>query len=147
MWLDRQAMDLESALRATNRNMIAFDLALGTGALLAPDATLAALGHDRPSPDARHLFRRSGPVWLTFAAAHAVAERRGRPEDWWALAWLRGTELATDILWSRSAAFTRPGARAGLWLAGAGNLAMAIGFGWLATRRPPRRRRLSFGRR
>jgi hypothetical protein len=140
MWLDRLLMDVESALRATNRNMIAFDLALGGGALLAPDATLAVLGHERPSADARHLFRRSGPVWLTFAAAHAVAERRGRPEDWWALAWLRGTELATDILWSRSPAFTRPGARAGLWLAGAGNLAMAIGFGWLATRRRARRR-------
>jgi hypothetical protein len=135
MWLDRTAMDAESALRATNRNMIAFDLALGTGALLAPDATLAVLGHDRPSADARQLFRRSGPVWLTFAAAHAVAHHRDRPEDWWALAWLRGTELATDILWSRSPAFTRPGARAGLWVAGAGNLAMALGFRWLARRR------------
>src|SRR3954452_20769512 len=137
MWLDRTAMDAESALRATNRNMIAFDLALGTGALLAPDATLAVLGHDRPSSDARELFRRSGPVWLTFAAAHAVAHHRDRPSDWWALAWLRGTEVATDILWSRSAAFSRPGARAGLWMAGAGNLAMAVGFGGLA-RRPPR---------
>ena len=127
-------MDVESALRATNRNMIAFDLALGGGALLAPDATLAVLGHERPSPDARHLFRRSGPVWLTFAAAHAVAELRGRPEDWWALAWLRGTEVATDALWSRSPAFTRPGAREGLWLAGLANLGMALGFGWLARR-------------
>jgi len=129
-------MDAESALRATNRNMIAFDLVLGAGALLAPDATLAVLGHEHPSADARQLFRRSGPVWLTFAGAHAVALRRDRPEDWWALAWLRGTEVATDILWSRSPAFTRPGARAGLWLAGAGNLAMAVGFGWLARRRP-----------
>jgi hypothetical protein len=132
-------MDVEGALRATNRNMIVFDLALGTGALLAPDATLAVLGHERPSPDARQLFRRSGPVWLTFAAAHAVAHSRSRPEDWWALAWLRGTEVATDILWSRSSAFSRPGARAGLWMAGAGNVAMALGFAWLA-RRPPRRR-------
>jgi hypothetical protein len=145
MWLDRLLMDVESALRATNRNMIAFDLALGSGALLAPDMTLAVLGHERPSPDARHLFRRSGPVWLTFAAAHAVAEWRGRPEDWWALAWLRGTELATDVLWSRSAAFTRPGAGLGLWFAGAGNLAMALGFAWLSRRRP--RRRLSLRRR
>ena len=132
-------MNVERALRQTNRNMIAFDLVLGTGALLAPDATLAALGHERPSPDARELFRRSGPVWLTFAAAHLVAERRDRPDDWWALAWLRGTELATDVLWSRSQAFTRPGARLGLWFAGVGNLAMAVGFGWLAQRRRPRR--------
>jgi hypothetical protein len=135
MWLDRPRMDLESALRATNRNMIAFDLALGTGALLAPDATLAALGHERPSPDARYLFRRSGPVWLTFAAAHAVAARRDEPRDWWALAWLRGTEIATDALWgTRSPAFNRPGARTGLKLASASNLAMTIGFGVLAKR-------------
>ena len=114
--------------------MALFDLALGSAALLAPGATLRVLGHDPPSDDAEHLFRRCGPVWLTFAAAHLVAERRGRPEDWWALAWLRGTEMATDVLWSRSAAFSRPGARAGLWGAGAANVAMALGFGWLSRR-------------
>jgi hypothetical protein len=139
MWLDRP-VDLERAVRITNRNMIVFDLLLGSGALLAPATTLAILGHDRPSPDAEHLFRRCGPIWLTFAAAHAVAERRDRPDDWWALAWLRGTELATDALWSRSPAFSRPGARAGLWLAGAANLGMALGFGWLSQRRRAGRR-------
>jgi hypothetical protein len=132
-------MDVEDALRLTNRGLIGFDLALGTRTLLAPDATLRALGHDEPSPDARHLFRRCGPIWLTFAVAHAVAARRNRPEDWWALAWLRGTELATDIVWSRSNSFRRPGARGGLRLAGAFNLAMAIGFGWLARERAHRR--------
>jgi hypothetical protein len=131
-------MDLEEVLRITNRNLIGFDLALGTGALLAPDATLRALGHDEPSPDARHLFRRCGPIWLTFAAAHAVAHRRDRPQDWWAVAWLRGTELATDVVWARSESFSRPGARAGLWAAGAFNLAVAIGFGRLARRRSRR---------
>ena len=122
-------------LRTVNRGMIAFDLALGTGALLAPDATLRVLGHDPPSEDARHLFRRCGPIWLTFAAAHAVAAVRDRPEDWHALAWLRGTEIATDIVWSRSPAVSRPGARAGLWLAGAFNLAVAAGFAGLARKR------------
>jgi hypothetical protein len=139
MWLDR-SVDLERAVRVTNRNMIVFDLLLGSGALLAPAATLAVLGHDRPSPDAEHLFRRCGPIWLTFAAAHTVAERRDTPDDWWALAWLRGTELATDALWSRSPGFSRPGARAGMWFAGAANLAMTIGFGWLSQRRRERRR-------
>ena len=132
-------MDAEDALRLTNRNMIAFDLALGSAALLAPSTTLRVLGHDEPSPDAEALFRRCGPIWLTFAAGHALAERRGERRDWWALAWLRGTELATDIVWaSSSPAFSRPGARAGLWFAGAANLAMAAGFGWLAQRERPR---------
>jgi hypothetical protein len=128
-------VDAEEALRLTNRNMIAFDLALGSAALLAPSTTLRVLGHDEPSPDAEALFRRCGPIWLTFAAGHALAERRGESQDWWALAWLRGTELATDIVWATSSpAFSRPGARAGLWLAGAANLAMTLGFGWLAKR-------------
>ena len=134
-------MTLDRLLRDTNRNMIAFDLALGSAAILAPGATLSVLGHDEPSPDAEHLFRRCGPIWLTFGAAI------GDPRDWWALAWLRSTELATDALWSRSPAFSRPGARAGMWLAAAGNLAMTIGFGWLARRERGGRRRRSRRRR
>jgi hypothetical protein len=126
--------DLEQLLRITNRNMIAFDLVLGSGAILAPDATLRVLGHRKPSSDAREIFRKNGPVWLTFAAAHAVAAVRGEPRDWWALAWLRGTEIGTDVLWWRSEAFTGPGARTWQWLAGASNLAMAVGFGTLGRR-------------
>jgi hypothetical protein len=125
-------METEQLLRATNRGMIGFDLVLGSAALAAPAATLRVLGHDRPSPDAEHLFRRCGPIWLTFAAGHAVAALRDRPEDWWALAWLRGTEIATDAVWARSPAVSRPGAKAGLRLAGVFNLAVAIGFGLLA---------------
>ena len=121
----------ERILRMHNRSMIAFDLALGSGALLAPRQTLSVLGHDRPRRETEELFRRLGPVWLTFAAAHAAAALRGQPRDWWALAWLRGTEIATDAVWARSPGFSRPGARAALWLAGAGNLAMALGFGYL----------------
>jgi hypothetical protein len=123
---------MERQLQNLNRNMIAFDLVLGAGALLAPAQTLRVLGHEQPSEDAEELFRRCAPIWLTFAAAHLVAARRGSPRDWWALAWLRGTELATDIVWSRSRAFTRPGARAGLWFAGLSNLAMTVGFASLA---------------
>ena len=127
-------MDLATHLERTNRGMILFDLALGTATVAAPDATLKVLGHGEPSDEARELFRRCGPIWLTYAAAHGVAAARGRREDWWALAWLRGAELFTDILWSRSPGFRRPGARAALWLAGAGNLAMAVGFGILGRR-------------
>jgi len=128
-------MTLEQTLRLTNRTMIGFDLALGTAALLAPDKTLRAIGHDEPCEDARHLFRRCAPIWLTFAAAHAVAAKRGEPRDWWALAWLRGTEIATDVVWSASPAVSRPGAKAGLWLAGAYNLAVALGFARLGRSR------------
>jgi hypothetical protein len=119
-------------LRQINKSMIAFDLALGSGALLAPSATLRVLGHERPSEDARHLFRRCGPIWLTFAAAHSVAAARGNPEDWWALAWLRATEIATDAVWAGSPAVSRPGAKLGLRLAGAFNFAVAVGFAGLA---------------
>jgi hypothetical protein len=122
-------------LERTNRGMIAFDLLLGSAAILAPAATLRLLGHEPPSPDAKQLFRRCGPIWLTFAAAHALAATRGEDRDWWALAWLRGTEIATDALWSRSPAVSRPGAKLALWGAGVGNLSMALGFGWLARRR------------
>ena len=127
--------DLERLLRIHNRNMIAFDLVLGSGAILAPDATLKVLGHRYPSSDARELLRKNGPVWLTFAAAHAVAHARGEPRDWWALAWLRATEIGTDVLWRRSEGFT--GARGRSWqrLAGGANLAMAVGFGTLGRRR------------
>jgi hypothetical protein len=128
-------MSSEQALRLLNRKMIAFDLVLGTAAIAAPAATLKVLGHDEPSPDAKHLFRRCGPVWLTFAAAHLVADRRGRPADWQSLAWLRGTEIATDALWSASPAVTRPGAKLGLQLAGVANLGMAVGFAWMSRRR------------
>ncbi len=123
-------------LKRVNRSMIAVDLALGSGALLAPDATLRVLGHAAPSEDGRHLFRRSGPVWLTFATAHAVAAARGRPEDWWALSWLRATELLTDVVWARSPAVSRRGAKLGLRLAGVANLAMSTGFAALARQQP-----------
>lgn len=127
-------MDLMDALERTNRALVAFDLALGSATLLAPAATLRVLGHDQPSPDAQHLFRRCGPIWLTFAAAHLVAARRGTARDWWALAWLRGTEVATDVVWAGSPAWSRPGARQALWLAGAFNAAVALGFGALSRR-------------
>ena len=127
-------MDVETPLRNWNRFMIGFDLALGSATLVAPSATLKVLGHEQPAPEAEELFRRCGPIWLTFAAAHAVAASRGTRQDWWALAWLRATEIATDAVWSRSRGLTRPGARAGLRLAGVANLAMALGFARLARR-------------
>ena len=42
--------------------------------------TLKVLGHEEPSPDAKHLFRRCGPIWLTFAAAHLIAEYSGHQQ-------------------------------------------------------------------
>jgi hypothetical protein len=127
--------DLDELLELHNKTMIAFDFALATGALLAPDKTLALIGHEAPSDDARELFRRCAPIWYTFAAGHLVAAVRGEERDWWAVAWLRATELVTDVLWSRSSAFKRPGAKHGLWVAGLSNAAMAVGYARLARRR------------
>jgi len=127
-------MDLDETVRRWNAFMIAFDLALGSATLLAPAATLRVLGHERPAPEVEELFRRCGPIWLTFAAAHSIAATRGGRQDWWALAWLRGAEIATDTVWARSPGLTRPGARAALRLAGVANFAMAIGFARLARR-------------
>jgi hypothetical protein len=124
----------DAVIRLANRGMIAFDLVLGTATLAAPAATMSALGHDDPSPDAQQLFRRCGPIWLTFAAAHLVADRRGRPEDWWALAWLRATEWFTDALWASTPAVTRPEAKTALRAAGVANLAMSAAFARLARR-------------
>src|SRR3954452_4528851 len=99
---------LDRLLNSTTRTIMPFAIFLGGGAVLAPEATLKVLGHREPSPDARELLRKNGPVWLTFAAAHAVAAARGEPRDWSALAWLRGTEIATDVLWQRSPGLDSP---------------------------------------
>jgi hypothetical protein len=110
--------------------MVVFDLGLGALAIAAPRTGLRLLGHRRPADDAAWLFRRCGPVWLTFAAAHLIAARRGEPRDWWALAWLRGTEIATDALWAHSPAFSADWrGRQALRAAGVANTAMALGFG------------------
>jgi hypothetical protein len=87
MKAESSAMDPADLVRLTNRGMIAFHLALGTGASAAPEATLRRMGHDAPWQDARRLFHRCGPIWLTFAVAHLVAagcaalavRRRRRP--------------------------------------------------------------------
>lgn len=135
-------MDLEHLLRLQNRVMVGFDLVLGSATLLAPRWTLRLLGHDEPSPEVIAGFRRQSWVWLTFSAAHANAERRGAPQDWWALAWLRGTEVLADPIWSSSPGWRRPGSRPSLWFSGLANSAMTTGFAWMATRKPAKRRLL-----
>jgi hypothetical protein len=136
-------VDLEQLVRLQNRFMIGFDLILGSATLVAPRSTLRLLGHDEPSAEVIAGFRRLSWVWLTFSAAHANAERNDRPEDWWALAWLRGTEILADPIWSSSPGWRRPGSRPSLWFSGVANTAMTAGFAWLATRKPAKRRLLS----
>ena len=120
---------MSRALTTLNKGMVAVDLALATTALFAPRTGLRLLGHRAPGDDAAWLFRRCGPIWLTFAAAHLAAAARGRPEDWWALAWLRATEIGTDPLWAQSTGFAAdPRGRTLLRLAGVANTAMAVGF-------------------
>jgi hypothetical protein len=121
-------MDMSSAIRIQSRAMVAFDALLATGALLAPTKTLQLLGHAEPSPDAAWLFRRCAPTWATFALAHLASVRRGDDRDWWALGWLRATEIATDAVWSASPAFARRRHRRLLAAAGVANLAMTLAY-------------------
>jgi hypothetical protein len=126
---------LDPWLERLNTGMVLFDLGLGTLAIASPRTGLRLLGHRRPPDDAAWLFRRCGPIWLTFAAGHLAAARRGEPRDWWALAWLRGTEIATDAIWAQSPAFRGDWrARQTLRLAGVANMAMALGFARRGTR-------------
>lgn len=127
-------MTAEETLRLVNAGMIGFDIALGAGALLAPATTLRLIGHEPPSPDAEALFRRNGPVWLTFAAAHAVAAVRGRPQDWAAVAWLRGTEIGTDVLWAGSPGVRATRTRLALRGASAFNLGLSLACAAMARR-------------
>jgi hypothetical protein len=134
-------VDLEDLVRLQNRFMIGFDLLLGSATLIAPRSTLRLLGHDEPSPEVIAGFRRLSWVWLTFSAAHANAERDDEPKDWWALAWLRGTEMFADPIWSSSPGWRRPGSRPTLWFSGVANTLMTAGFAWMATRSQPSRAR------
>src|SRR3989440_12922686 len=114
-------MTAEQAIKLTNRGMIAFDAVLGTATLVAPRQTLWVLGHERASADAEALFRRCGPIWLTFAAAHAVADRRGRRRDWGGPARPGAAESPTDTAWAPAPpGVTRPGGRAAGVAAGGG---------------------------
>ena len=113
--------------------MIAFDLVLGSSALLAPARTLRVLGHDEPSDDARELFRRCGPIWLTFAAAHLVAYRRNRATRTGGLC--PGYEARSWPRTSSGRARRRSPGRAlapGSGSPDSANLAMTIGFAHLS---------------
>jgi hypothetical protein len=128
--------DLTQALGLQNRAMVPVEIALGAGALAVPERTLRLMGHKDPSEDAVRMFRRSAPVCLSFAAAHALAAVRGTPKDWWALASLRATELATEPVWKRSPAFSTPALRRVIIGTAGANLAMSVGFAYRASRRP-----------
>jgi hypothetical protein len=53
------------------------------------------------------------------------------------LAWLRGTELATDALWAQGPGFGTKRARTVMRLAGVANAGMAFGFAALAREGQP----------
>ncbi len=126
--------------RAYNKLMIAIDLGFGTAALLAPERTLRLFGHEHPSPETAQLFRNTGTVWLTFFAAHVVAERRDEQRDWWALSWLRAIEVLHNTVWAYSPSVTRPGSRARLLLTSVVNLSLTLGFAAVARGRAAERR-------
>jgi hypothetical protein len=98
--------------------MLAVDLGLGAGALAVPTRTLRLMGQANPSEDAVWLFRRCGPVWLTFAAGHALIEPA----------------------WSRSPVSGNAGLRTAIAATAGATLAFSLGYAQLTSRR--RRRSL-----
>jgi hypothetical protein len=108
------AENLTPALGLENRAMLAVDVGLGAGALAAPARMLRLMGQADPSDDAVSLFRRCGPVWLTFAAAHALIEPA----------------------WTRSPASSTPRLRTAIAATAGATLAMSLGYAQLASRRP-----------
>jgi hypothetical protein len=122
-------MTLAAAVDLQNRFMAGFDLALGSAALTAAEATLRLLGHHQPSEDAVHLFEALRADLAHLRGRPRGGRRAGHGKDWWALAWLRGSDVATDAVWARSPAFRRPGVRAVMTSVGLANLAMTVAFG------------------
>ena len=126
-------MTLEQALRLTNRNMIAFDLLLGSAAIARPG------GDPEGARPRRALARRQAPVPpLRADLAHLRRRPRGRrpPRQrratgrrWPGCAAPRSPPTRSG---RGSPAVSRPGAKLGLRLAGVANLAMAAGFAWMS---------------
>lgn len=85
--------------RATTAMMVAFDTGLGAVSIFKPELLEKLLGleHDEGG---RAMLKRTGILWLTYAAAHCVAYSRGRSSDWAALAWMRAMEVPADPLWA-----------------------------------------------
>jgi hypothetical protein len=83
--------------------MIVFDLVLGLGALLVPEV-VAQLLWPTAGPDAMSLLRRTGCLWLFFAAAQVAAwQRPVSPERLRFVALLRWMDVPADITWVCSA--------------------------------------------
>jgi hypothetical protein len=127
-----EAQVFERTLKYTNWVMIAIDFGFGVAALVAPRRTMHFFGHDEPTKEAEHLFRNSAGMWLTFGAAHTVAAARGSKKDWWALAWLRTTEMLINGIWFFSPSVKRLRPRFFLFRATFFNLLLALGFRALA---------------
>jgi hypothetical protein len=121
-------MTLAAAVDLQNRFMAGFDLALGSAALTAAEATLR-LGHHQPSEDALHLFRRCGPIWLTFAAAHAVAAARVTGRTGGRSPGSVGRTLQQMPSGRGRPPFVGGGVRAVMRSVGLANLAMTVAFG------------------
>lgn len=96
-----------TGLRATRwvtGPLAVFDLGLGLAAAVRPEIYLS-LVHAATSPDQAFLLRRTGVLWLFFAAAEAAAFRWGekRPEWVFLVAMLRWMDVPADALYAATA--------------------------------------------
>jgi hypothetical protein len=78
--------------------LVVFDLGLGLGSIVAP-SLVASLAWPAGSGDATVLLRRTGAIWLFFAAAEIAAFLKPSSDRLKLVALLRWMDVPADTLW------------------------------------------------
>lgn len=106
--------------------LAALDLALGLGAIVAP-GVVAAILWPEAGAGGLVLLRRTGAIWLFFAAAEVAAlARPGDAARLRLVALLRFMDIPADALWAAFAAGLTPFGRAAIGLAPVCNLIFGV---------------------
>lgn len=123
-------------LRPLLLGLVAFDVVLGGGCVLAP-TLFAAVCWPTADPGALVLLRRTGWIWLAFALAQFLAWRSPTPEALRRVAFLRLMDIPADLTWLSGASGLTALGWLGIGTAPPINLAVGLTLWRLASRREP----------